>query len=521
METRQAAASALGFISRAVGIWDPSITEASKSTGETVEAVPTTQGAVPPMSLRDLDISHVLREGQLLLASSGKEYGKLAQLSEADLAKAQKDVLKNLGLGVGGGLDDIGVDVGAELAAGTVAQAEEKPDLAAVPSPRPGLPPPRFKPGGASGHASTFAADATASPSATSMSASTGTAPTSLPPATAAVASTGEAPPDVDPYAGLSARERNKLKRKRKAEEKAGIAPSQPTQPAAKRTKVASPAVADPSPQNVKAESPLEADVKTETADDGSRFVVDPAAKAKERERLGGQIQAKLDAEQSQTEIKAGEWPWKAVVERLAVGLLASNWETRHGAALGLRELLRLQASGGGKLGGVLRSQNDELHRIWIEDLAAKLLYVFALDRFGDYVSDQVRRGFAQSFDSAHTSSLSGGRSRPRNSRTGLGRLAPFDASSFIGRGRANPCRDGAPGQDRSSCRSEQAEDCLASATFRPPRAQIRRRRPGQRPCPGIAAGQIGGGGLEAGNHRAAQPDQASCRRGARRSSGS
>ena len=33
---------------------------------------------------------------------------------------------------------------------------------------------------------------------------------------------------------------------------------------------------------------------------------------------------------------------------------------------------------------------NARLHREWLEDMAIRLLCVFALDRFGDYVSDQV-----------------------------------------------------------------------------------------------------------------------------------
>jgi hypothetical protein len=119
--------------------------------------------------------------------------------------------------------------------------------------------------------------------------------------------------------------------------------------------------------------------------------VVDPAAKAKERERLGGEIEAKAAAERAEYEVKAGEWPWGTAVERLSVGLLSQNWETRHGAALGLREVLKLQGSGGGKLEGLSLKVNEERHRSWSEDLATKLLCVFALDRFGDYVSDQVR----------------------------------------------------------------------------------------------------------------------------------
>lgn len=120
-------------------------------------------------------------------------------------------------------------------------------------------------------------------------------------------------------------------------------------------------------------------------------MVVDPAAKAAERARLGGEIAAKEEAQRAEYEVRAGEWPWRACVERLAAGLLAPAWETRHGAALGLREVLRLQSDGGGRLEGLAVGENEERHRRWCEDLATKLLCVFALDRFGDYVSDQVR----------------------------------------------------------------------------------------------------------------------------------
>lgn len=377
------------MLSRAVGVWDPTSTESA--TSSTAPPLPTSAGALgAQMTLKELDVARILREGQLLLASSGKEYGKLAQMSEADLARAQKDVMKNLGLGLGGTDDDIGVDVSAELASG-MRGANGPGDASAGPAPpaRPALPPPRFKPGGPVASAPlTPSAKASPVPSAPSGTA----APASISGTSTPEAGQSPAAGEADPYAGLSAREKNKLKRKRKAEEKAGIAPSPIALPTAKKAKVASPApiaAAD----RVKAESSADRNVKLEGDDNpaDSKVVIDPAAKAKERERLGGEIQAKLEAERATTEVKAGEWPWRAVVERLAVGLLASSWEMRHGAALGLRELLRLQASGGGKLEGVTASENQELHKHWLEDLSAKLLYVFALDRFGDYVSDQVR----------------------------------------------------------------------------------------------------------------------------------
>lgn len=39
---------------------------------------------------------------------------------------------------------------------------------------------------------------------------------------------------------------------------------------------------------------------------------------------------------------------------------------------------------------GATLTANENAHKNWCDDLATKLLCVFALDRFGDYVSDQV-----------------------------------------------------------------------------------------------------------------------------------
>jgi TATA-binding protein-associated factor len=41
-------------------------------------------------------------------------------------------------------------------------------------------------------------------------------------------------------------------------------------------------------------------------------------------------------------------------------------------------------------IAGVSNEVNQRLHRAALEDLAVRLLCVFALDRFGDFVSDQV-----------------------------------------------------------------------------------------------------------------------------------
>ncbi|GAA5936334.1 DNA-binding ATPase [Sporobolomyces koalae] len=379
-ETRQAAASALGHISRAVGIWDPASTSPS-STNDGDAALSSSSVTPRLLSLQDFDLERVLSEGSLLLSSSGKEYASnLSNLSAQELAQAQKEALGKLGLNFdGNGTDDIGVDVEAELAAGAAKNGvTESSDTAktvdtAAPSDlnaRPALPPPRFK---------------------------QQTAPTPLPvapsPSKASPAASASAPEEADdPYAGLSARERNKLKRKRKAEGKAGTAVPTPTPaPAAKRTKI------EPMPP-VKAETDaqdLDVKVKSEPGDSG-KVVIDPGAKAKERARLaasagGGEIQAN-STESTATSLAAlpGEWPWHTTVSRLSLGLLSPAWEVRHGSALGLREILRLQGQCGGMVEGVTALENSIKHEEWAGDVVARLSCVLALDRFGDYVSDQV-----------------------------------------------------------------------------------------------------------------------------------
>jgi len=86
----------------------------------------------------------------------------------------------------------------------------------------------------------------------------------------------------------------------------------------------------------------------------------------------------------------------------------SANWEVRHGAALALREVIRVQGTAGGMqsmstLPIVLvqvadvnlaekatPEENAFLHSKWTNHLAVKLLCIFVLDRFSDFVSDQV-----------------------------------------------------------------------------------------------------------------------------------
>jgi hypothetical protein len=51
------------------------------------------------------------------------------------------------------------------------------------------------------------------------------------------------------------------------------------------------------------------------------------------------------DDERESARIAGGGWPFQRVADQLVANLLDSNWHVRHGAAVGLRQLLRAQAS--------------------------------------------------------------------------------------------------------------------------------------------------------------------------------
>jgi TATA-binding protein-associated factor len=128
------------------------------------------------------------------------------------------------------------------------------------------------------------------------------------------------------------------------------------------------------------------------------KVVVDPTK--------GGAVNPKNDKQSKALEVRPGTWIWDGIANILEVDLFSQAWEVRHGAAMCLRELLKLQGKSGGMKGRFLPSavcvisqlaldgqtpeENDIAHERWCNNLAAKLLCVSVLDRFGDFVSDQV-----------------------------------------------------------------------------------------------------------------------------------
>lgn len=88
--------------------------------------------------------------------------------------------------------------------------------------------------------------------------------------------------------------------------------------------------------------------------------------------------------------IDAVEWPLEAFCTKLFIDLFNVRWEIRHGSAVALRELMKTHISGGGRNVHMTDEEQEVAHNKWLEDVALRLLCVLALDRFGDYVSDQV-----------------------------------------------------------------------------------------------------------------------------------
>ncbi|CAN8070579.1 unnamed protein product [Agarophyton chilense] len=101
-------------------------------------------------------------------------------------------------------------------------------------------------------------------------------------------------------------------------------------------------------------------------------------------------LAGEADAEDEAYEREFGTefWDFQATCELLKATLLEPAWELRHGAAIGLREILKCHASSAGRMSpGEL---GDQENARWLEDLCCRLLCVLAMDRFGDFVGDAV-----------------------------------------------------------------------------------------------------------------------------------
>lgn len=83
-------------------------------------------------------------------------------------------------------------------------------------------------------------------------------------------------------------------------------------------------------------------------------------------------------------------WIFQGVYELLVKNLFDPSWEVRHGATLGLREIIKYQAKCAGRVATKTNEENEIRNQKTLEDLTVRILSVFSMDRFGDYVSDTV-----------------------------------------------------------------------------------------------------------------------------------
>lgn len=308
------------------------------------------------LDLNTLDMTSILKYGKVLLGSAGKEYDyKLAAMDPAErLAHQKKSLTARLGLG------------GEYIEEDLVTEHDIAAQTPALQTP-------------AMHKLDTSVSRQNSAPSATGCA-------SPLEPTTATPIDDGNGQPV------LSKRQLNMLKRKAKKDvqnraNKVQIVDLGPRRSSSQVDYPQTPASAHPHPikQEVKPDNndenvPDYFSLDRKGGDDDTKFV---------KEFKGAPIPEKA-AFQTEAEESGLEWPYERLCEILTVDLFDHNWEIRHGAAMGLREVLRVHGAGAGRQKGKPRSQNDILNQRWLNDLASRICCVFMLDRFGDYISDNV-----------------------------------------------------------------------------------------------------------------------------------
>ena len=309
------------------------------------------------LQLKDLDIAAILTHGKKLLGSAGKEYDyTLASLDpSARLALQKKSLTARLGLG-GEYMDDDLVN--------------EKDFVPSLPH---GIP-----------HSSGLPRVDT------TMSLPSRTNSISSPSPYSAVSPYDFMSQTPTEDSGLSKRQLNQLKRKNKMNAKSQANKVRVVDLSVRRVSVDVPqtlSVPEPYPikTEVKNEHPFEdpsvyLSTDRSNGDDTSKVISE----------FKGQSVPERSAIQAEIDEEGREWPFDRLCEFLTVDLFDHNWEIRHGAAMGLREVIRVHGAGAGRQRGKSALENALLNLKWLDDLACRLCCVFMLDRFGDYISDNV-----------------------------------------------------------------------------------------------------------------------------------
>ncbi|KAI7882056.1 hypothetical protein K492DRAFT_145458 [Lichtheimia hyalospora FSU 10163] len=314
-DTRWAAGLALESIASHVPPWQP-----EDDPHTTIP--PDQDDAVHKLAFDQFDLASVLAHGKLLLGSAGKEYDiDFSDMTPQERLELQRRNLKER-LGLTSQFMDVDLVEDADLVTSKKQQGTKKPS----PSP---------------------------------SSSTTSTATSAAPPPTPAVTEIN--------MAGLSARERNMLKRKMKQDAKMNKNKEKVRVVDLKGKTTATP-------------------VKVEKEKDEFELTAQPQSN-----KFVVESKKPLPSEDTQQDPRTSvEWPFKMVCEHLCMDLFDPSWEIRHGAGIGLRSILKVHGQGAGRRVGLSKEENDKAHNAWLEDAAIRLLCVFALDRFADFVSDQV-----------------------------------------------------------------------------------------------------------------------------------
>ncbi|TFK76566.1 SNF2 superfamily chromatin remodeling protein [Pluteus cervinus] len=349
-DTRSAASVALSQIFQLVPLWQPPPSESTSNS-----AVSMVIPDFPSFSVQNL-----LMQGKLLLASSGKEFQRPTGIlpNSAEVKKARKEAMGRLGLEF---LDDVAddMDLDKELSGDADVPLEGDADTKHTVKIDP----------------STTTMDVCLGPN---QSREPSPPPRSITPVPSPTNSNSAA----EDLTALSARERNRLKRKRKAGNSAFVTAPPPTSNPKYSVATAGPAnkARLVAPDDKAASSRV--DGLAPGSNGADKVVVDPSK--------GGVVEARIAGSSKALEVRPGDWPWDGVVKLLEVDLFSPAWEVRHGAAMALREVLKIQGKCGGMRANATNEENELSHEKWCNDLAAQFLCVFVLDRFGDFVSDQV-----------------------------------------------------------------------------------------------------------------------------------
>lgn len=355
-ETRSAAAKAIGAVVENAARFDPNEGDDREvkpdpggSGGQ--NGAPDALSSVDFLQLHSLDIAAILTHGKKLLGSGfkGSEYA-LASLDPGDRLMLQK---RNLRARLG--LD--GEHIEEESIEDAIATAGITPSLPRV--------------------------DTSASALSGQNTVQSPSPFTALSPR----ASFSQTPTEES---ALSKRQLNQLKRKNKLNAKSQAHKVHVVDLSVRRQSTdvsTTPAKPEPSAVKTTVKSEPEQDGKLdvfslarENIDEDTKIVTD----------FKGPVGQEKPLIQVEIENEGLAWPYELLCDFLRADLFDPNWEIRHGAAMGLREVIRVHGAGAGRELGKNRAINDELNNRWLDDLACRLCCVSMLDRFGDYTSDTV-----------------------------------------------------------------------------------------------------------------------------------